>query len=95
MPANAALVVAGDVEVAQVRKLAEKYYGAIAARPVPERKPRSEPEQAGVRRIDFKAPASQAYVSMAFKVPKSRRPIWRQRPAPRRRRLPPAATRWR
>ncbi|WP_231379644.1 pitrilysin family protein [Polaromonas sp. CG_9.11] len=70
VPANAALVVAGDVEVAQVRKLAEKYYGAIAARPVPERKPRTEPEQAGLRRIDLKAPASQAYVSMAFKVPK-------------------------
>ena len=70
VPANAAVVVAGDVEVAQVKKLAEKYYGSIAARPVPERKPRSEPEQAGLRRLDFKAPASQSYVSMAFKVPK-------------------------
>ena len=70
VPGNAALVVAGDVEVAQVKKLAEKYYGGIPARPVPERKPRSEPEQAGLRRIDLKAPASQAYVSMAFKVPK-------------------------
>ncbi|CAN5262001.1 pitrilysin family protein [soil metagenome] len=70
VPANAALVVAGDVEVAQVRKLAEKYYGGIPARPVPERKPRLEPEQAGMRRIDLKAPASQAYVSLSFKVPK-------------------------
>ena len=70
VPANAAVVVAGDVEVAQVRKLAEKYYGRIAARPVPPRKPRTEPEQAGLRRLDFKAPASQAYVGMAFKVPR-------------------------
>jgi len=70
VPANAALVVAGDVEVAQVKKMAEKYYGGIAARPVPQRKPRTEPAQDGMRRIDFKAPASQAYVSMAFKVPK-------------------------
>jgi zinc protease len=70
VPANAALVVAGDVELAQVKKLAEKYYGGIAARPVPVRKPRSEPEQAGLRRLDFKAPASQAYVGMAFKVPR-------------------------
>jgi zinc protease len=69
VPANAALVVAGDVEVAQVRKLAEQYYGAIPARPVPERKPRTEPEQAGLRRIELKAPASQCYVGMAFKVP--------------------------
>jgi zinc protease len=70
VPANAALVVAGDVDVAQVRALAEKYYGAIAARPVPVRKPRSEPTQAGMRRLDLKAPASQAYVTLAFKVPK-------------------------
>lgn len=70
VPANAAVVVAGDVEVAQVRALAEKYYGPIAARPVPVRKPRSEPEQSGMRRLEFKAPASQAYVDLAFKVPK-------------------------
>lgn len=70
VPGNAALVVAGDVDVAQVKKLAEKYYGAIAARPVPERKPRIEPEQTGQRRLDLKAPASQSYVSLSFKVPK-------------------------
>ena len=69
VPANAAVVVAGDVEVAQVRQLAEKYYGRIAARPVPPRKPRVEPVQTGLRRLDFKAPASQAYVSLSFKVP--------------------------
>ena len=33
------------------------------------RKPRLEPEQTGLRRLDFKATASQAYVSLAFKVP--------------------------
>ncbi|MEO7885886.1 MAG: pitrilysin family protein [Polaromonas sp.] len=70
VPANAAVVIAGDVDVAQVKKLAEKYYGGIAARAVPVRKPRAEPVQAGARRMDFKAPASQAYVSMVFKVPK-------------------------
>ena len=69
VPANAAVVVAGDVDVAQVRQLAEKYYGSIPSRVVPTRKPRLEPNQAGVRRIDVKAPAEQAYVSLAFKVP--------------------------
>jgi zinc protease len=69
VPANAAVVIAGDVDVAQARALAEKYYGAIAARPVPPRKPRLEPDQTGLRRIDFKAPAEQSYVTMAFKVP--------------------------
>ena len=69
IPANAAVVVAGDVDVALVKLWAEKYYGAIPARAVPERKPRLEPLQAGVKRFDFKAPADQAYVAMAYKVP--------------------------
>jgi zinc protease len=69
VPSNAAVVVAGDVDPAQVRRLAEKYYGSIPARPVPVRKPRGEPLQVGVRHIEFKAPADQAYVALAFKVP--------------------------
>jgi zinc protease len=47
VPANAAVVVAGDVDVAEVRRLAEKYYGSVPARAVPPRKPRAEPAQAG------------------------------------------------
>ncbi|MBC7438245.1 MAG: insulinase family protein [Bdellovibrionales bacterium] len=69
VPANAAVVVAGDVDPQEVRRLAEKYYGPIPARAVPARKPREEPAQAGIRRIEFKAPAEQAYVTLAFKVP--------------------------
>ena len=69
VPANAALVVAGDVDAAQVRKWAEEHYGGAAARAMPARKPRLEPVQSGMRRIDVKAPADQAYVSLAFKVP--------------------------
>jgi zinc protease len=69
VPGNATVVVAGDVDPQQVLRLAEKYYGRIPARPVPPRKPRDEPEQVGVRRIEFKAPAEQAYVALAFKVP--------------------------
>lgn len=69
VPANAAVVVAGDVDPREVRRLAEKYYGAIPAGAVPARKPREEPPQAGMRRIEHKAPAEQAYVTLAFKVP--------------------------
>jgi zinc protease len=69
VPANAAVVVAGDVDPAQVRRLAQKHYGGIPARAVPERKPRAEPQQVGVRRLEYKAPADQAYVALAFKVP--------------------------
>ncbi len=70
VPGNAAVVVAGDVDPQQVLRLAQRYYGGIAARPVPARKPRVEPQQAGTRRVDFKAPAEQAYIALAFKVPK-------------------------
>lgn len=69
VPANAAVVVVGDVDVERVRALAEKYYGRIPARAVPERKPRIEPPQRGIRRLEFKAPAEQAYVSLAFRAP--------------------------
>jgi zinc protease len=69
VPANAVLVVAGDVDVAQVRAMAEKYYGRIPSRAVPVRKPRVEPVQRGIRRLEFKAPAEQAYVSLAYRVP--------------------------
>ncbi|MBI2750953.1 MAG: insulinase family protein [Burkholderiales bacterium] len=68
-PSNAVIVVAGDVDVDQVRTWAEETYGRIAARAVPVRKPQTEPVQAGIRRLDFKAPAEQAYVALAFKVP--------------------------
>jgi zinc protease len=68
-PANAAIVVAGDVDPQAVFALAEKHYGGIANAQLPERKPRGEPVQSGLRRLDFKVPAEQAYVALAFKVP--------------------------
>jgi zinc protease len=69
VPANAAVVVAGDVDVAQVKALAEKYYGSVPSRALPLRKPRIEPAQTGTKRIAFKAPAEQATVTLAYKVP--------------------------
>ena len=69
VPANAAVVVVGDVDPAEVRRLAQKHYGAVPARAVPPRKPRTEPQQAGMRRTELKAPAEQAYVALVFKVP--------------------------
>ena len=68
-PRNAALVVAGDVDPQQVRLLAEKYYGPIASGELAPRKPREEPPQLGLRRLDVKVVADQAYVALSFKVP--------------------------
>lgn len=68
-PLNAALVIAGDVKPEDALALAEKYYGSLATHPVQTRKPALEPNQLGVKRLEVKAPADQAYLLMAFKVP--------------------------
>ena len=72
-PANAALVIAGDVDPRQVRAWAEQIYGKLPAHALPERKPQIEPEQKGMRRISLKAPAEQAYVALAFRIPAMRK----------------------
>lgn len=69
VPANAAVVVAGDVDVEQVLALANQYYGHLPARALPPRKPRDEPAQQGQKRLALKAVAEQATVTLAFKVP--------------------------
>ena len=70
VPANAAVVIAGDVDVQQTRALAEKYFGPIPARALPARKPREEPLQAGPRRMEFRAVADQSLVALSYKVPR-------------------------
>lgn len=70
VPGNAAVVVVGDVEVERVRALAESIYGRIPARPVPERKPREEPPQAGERRMAYLAASEQPMLAMAWPMPR-------------------------
>jgi zinc protease len=53
-PNNAVLVVAGDVTAADVRPLAEKFYGAIARRDVPQRARPLEPPHRHARRVTYK-----------------------------------------
>ncbi len=69
-PNNAILVVAGDVEPEAVFTLAEKYFGPIEARPLPARKPRTEPEQTGMRRVVVKAPSRLPTMTMAYHAPR-------------------------
>jgi zinc protease len=68
-PNNATLVVVGDVDPAEVRRLAEKHFGAIRPVEVTPPKPRPEVEQEGLRRIVVKAPAKLPYLLMGFKAP--------------------------
>ena len=55
-PNNAVLVVAGDITMAELKPLAEKYYGIIPARAVPDRNRPLEPEQISARRVEFAHP---------------------------------------
>ena len=82
VPANAAVVVAGDVDVGAGARAWPRSTTA-ASRRAPCRRASRAPsrEQRGIRRIEFKAPAEQAYVSLAF-----------QRAAARRRSSQPEAT---
>lgn len=68
-PANATLVVVGDVTADEVFAEAQKQFGAIAARPVPARKAQTDPPQRGPRRVTVKAPAELPYLMMGWATP--------------------------
>ena len=70
-PNDAILVVSGDVDPAEVRRLAETYYGVIPANPnLPERIRAQEPPQTAARRLTYKdARVAQPYVSRSYLAP--------------------------
>jgi len=68
-PNNATLVVVGDVNPEEVFQLAQKYYGTVPKRDIPQLKPQKEIAQAGIKRITVKAPAQLPYMAMGYKVP--------------------------
>lgn len=69
-PNNAVLIVVGDVVPSEVLALAQKYYGNIAAKKIPERKPQIEIPQIGFKKINVKVPAENSDIHMAWKAPK-------------------------
>ena len=68
-PNNAILVVVGDVVPREVFALADKYFGGIKKKVLPERKPQNEPPQLGTRRITVKAPAELPSLVMGYRAP--------------------------
>ena len=68
-PNNLVLIVAGDVNAKQVLSWAKEFYGPMKPRALPYRKPQSEPEQNGMRRVALRAPAQNAFVMKAYKAP--------------------------
>ena len=73
-PANAYLVVVGDVDHRRVFRDAERHYGPIVPRTLPARRISAEPAQQGPRQAVVKAPAELPYLSMAWHVRCATRP---------------------
>ncbi len=67
-PSNLTIGIAGDVNPAQARKLAEKYFGRIPARPRPPLVHTVEPPQNGEKRVMVASPA-QPFLVIAYKRP--------------------------
>ncbi|MEY2633907.1 MAG: hypothetical protein RIR00_2561, partial [Pseudomonadota bacterium] len=66
---NAYVVIVGDVDHAEVFRLAEQHYGPLAGRELAKRKPQEEPAQKGIRRLTVKAPAELPTLSLGYKTP--------------------------
>lgn len=65
-PNNAILVVSGDVTMAEVLPLAERTYGRVPARPLPER-------------VDWREPGSAVDARLTLRDPKVTNPSWSRR----------------
>lgn len=69
VPNNATLVVVGDVTQAEVRELAERYFGPIESRPVPDAKRPLELDEPGERRLTLHVKTQVPSLIMAFNTP--------------------------
>lgn len=68
-PGNAILVVAGDVTLAQIEKLAEKWFGPIPSNPQRQNGILSEPNQTGKKSKEIKAKVPTDALYKAYKMP--------------------------
>jgi predicted Zn-dependent peptidase len=68
VPGNITIGIAGDVDPREARRLAEKYFGAIPAGPLPPPVRTVEPPQMGEKRVKVESPA-QPFMFIAYKRP--------------------------
>ncbi|HSM76894.1 MAG TPA: pitrilysin family protein [Bryobacteraceae bacterium] len=68
VPANITIGIAGDVNPAEARRFAEKYFGRIPAGPPPPVVVTEEPPQEGEKRVKVEA-ESQPFLAIAYKRP--------------------------
>ena len=73
-PANATMVVVGDVTLDEIVKLAQKYIEPIPSRGLPPKVTTQEPEQLGERRVIVRKFAQLPIVMMGYHAPESSNP---------------------
>jgi predicted Zn-dependent peptidase len=67
-PGNITMAIAGDVNPAEAKKFAEKYFGRLPKGPLPDLVRTVEPVQEGERRVRITSPA-QPFLAIAYKRP--------------------------
>ncbi len=73
-PNNAFLIIAGDFDTSQARKLIDRHFGPLKAEPPPAPVKAVEPEQRGEKRIDFHRAAQLEAVMIGYKTPEGSHP---------------------
>ena len=74
-PNNAVVVISGDIKLAQVKKLAKKYFEPIAPQPKPRKVHTVEPKQQGERTVYLhKASVTTPNLMFAYHVPNTQHP---------------------
>jgi zinc protease len=68
VPNNAVLVIAGDFKTETVKALVTKYYGVLAARPLPEVRYTQEPESIKAQRFEKNAEVQNTSVIISYKT---------------------------
>ncbi|HZU27840.1 MAG TPA: pitrilysin family protein [Bryobacteraceae bacterium] len=68
VPANITIGIAGDVNPAECKRLAEKYFAVLPKHPLPEDFPTTEPPQDGPKSVQVQSPA-QPFAAIVYKRP--------------------------
>lgn len=68
VPRNMTIAIVGDIQPAEARRLAERYFGRLRNAPAPLREPEAEPQQWGEKRVAIETPA-QPFMAIAYKRP--------------------------
>lgn len=69
VPANATLVVAGDIDTDKALQAVQRRFGHIAPGDPPKREPVREPRQTGERRVVLERPGTTAYLQVVYHAP--------------------------